>query len=462
MNNQISNYTNMKINYMSLGCKVNLYETVAIINKFIDNGFKLVDFNEQSDVTIINTCTVTQTSDSKSRKIIRQAAKNNPNAIICVMGCYSQLNSDEAASIDGVDIVVGTSNRHLIYDLVIDLINKKLESNQNIYNKDSSSVINKCEDYECLKTYEDLSLDRYDNKTRAFVKIQDGCENFCSYCTIPYSRGYFRSRNKDSVIEEIKTLTKCNTKEIVLTGINTGAYGKDFENYNLSHLLLDIIKEVPDCGRIRISSIEITEVTDELISTIKNNKKYFCNHLHIPLQGGSDYILKKMNRKYDTKYYMDRIAYVRKELPFVNITADILCGFNGETDELFEDAYKFISEVSFGETHIFPYSPRVKTKAYEESKKLGFKDRINGTVLKERTRKLLELNKVKAIEYRKNFIDSIQEVLVETVSNGVCFGHTSNYLQVSFKSNTHEENDLVKVKITKIGYPVCEGVINNE
>lgn len=449
--NNITN--NLKINYMSLGCKVNLYETVAIINKFTDNGFTLVDFNEESDVTIINTCTVTQTSDSKSRKIIRQAAKNNPNAIICVMGCYSQLNSDEASKIPNVDIVVGTSNRHLIYDLVMDKINNK---------SDLNNVINRCEDYECLKSYEDLSLDRYDNKTRAFVKIQDGCENFCSYCTIPYSRGFFRSRNKDSVIKEIKALTECNTKEIVLTGINTGAYGKDFDNYNLSHLLLDIIKEVPDCGRIRISSIEITEITDELINTIKNNKKYFCNHLHIPLQGGSDYILEKMNRKYDTKYYYDRISYVRNELPGVNITADILCGFNGETDELFEDAYNFISKVSFGETHIFPYSPRVKTKAYEESKKIGFKDRINGIILKERTRKLLALNKIKAIEYRNSFLNANEEVLVETVSDGVCFGHTSNYLQVSFKSNVHQENDLVNVKITKIGYPVCEGVINNE
>jgi len=440
----------LKINFMSLGCKVNLYETMAIVNKFIDNGFELVEFNEQSDVTIINTCTVTQTSDSKSRKMIRQACKNNPDAIICVMGCYSQLNDKEAESIPNVDIVIGTSNRTKIFDLVIEKINNK-----------SKEVINKCEDYDDLKCYEELSLDRYDNKTRAFVKIQDGCENFCSYCTIPYSRGFFRSRNKDNVIKEIKTLTECNTKEIVLTGINTGAYGKDFENYNLSHLLLDIIKEVPNCGRIRISSIEITEVTDELINTIKTNKKHFCNHLHIPLQGGTDYILKKMNRKYDTKYYLDRIEYVRKNLPFVNITADILCGFDGETDELFESAYNFIEKIGFGETHIFPYSPRIKTKAYEESKKINFKDRVNGNVLKERTRKLLKLNKIKALEYREKFINQDVLVLVETVSNGVCFGHTSNYLQVSFKSDFHQENDLVSVKITKISYPVCEGVIND-
>ena len=450
---------NKKINYMSLGCKVNLYETMAVVNKFLDNGFTLVDFNEESDVTIINTCTVTQTSDSKSRKIIRQSAKNNPNSVLCVMGCYSQLNSEEASKIDGVDIVIGTSNRHLIYDLAIQRINdiKKLENIEEKYN----TVINKCEEYEMLKTYEDICLDRYDNKTRAFVKIQDGCENFCSYCTIPYSRGFFRSRNKDSIINEIKSLLSFNTKEIVLTDINTGAYGKDFENYNLSSLLLDIIEEVKDCARIRISSIEITEITDELINVIKDNKKYFCNHLHIPLQGGSDYILEKMNRKYNTKYYYDRIQYVRNNLPDINITADILCGFNGETDELFDLAYDFISSINFGETHIFPYSPRVKTKAYEESKKIGFKDRIDGNKLKERTKKLIALNKSKAIEYRKQFLNKNLEVLVETINNGICYGHTSNYLGVSFKSDSCCENDLVTVTLTKINYPICEGVLYN-
>lgn len=446
-----SDYNSRKISYLSLGCKVNLYESVAIINKFLENGFTLVDFGGEADVTIINTCTVTQMSDQKSRKMIRQAIKASPNGIICVMGCYSQLNPEEASNIPGVSIVVGASNRHLLYDLAIEKLNNKYN---NIDNISDFTVINKCQPYDEIISYEDLSVDHYDNKTRGFVKIQDGCENFCSYCTIPYSRGKFRSRNKESVIEEIKNLSNHNMKEIVLTGINTGAYGKDLNNYSFPSLLKDIIKEVPNLGKLRISSIEITEVTDELINTIKDNKEHFCNHLHIPLQGGSDYILEKMNRKYNTSYYLDRINYVRSLLPDINITADVLVGFNGETNELFEDAYDFIDKVSFGETHIFPYSPRVRTKAYIESQKLKFKDRIDGITLKSRVNKLIDLNKKNALKYREQFLGKQLTVLVEKVKDGICFGHTSNYLEVKFLSNDNFENDLVDVIITDAGYPV--------
>ena len=441
-----NNFTTKKISYVSLGCKVNLYESVAIINKFIKNGFNLVDFGIESDVTIINTCTVTQMSDQKSRKMIRQAVKASPNGIICVMGCYSQLNQEEASNIDGVDIVVGTSNRNLLYELAINKINEKDINGKN--------VLNLCQSYDEITTYEDLSLDHYDNKTRGFVKIQDGCENFCSYCTIPYSRGKFRSRDKQSVINEINNLSNHNMKEIVLTGINTGAYGKDLNGYSFSSLLKDIIKEVPNLGKLRISSIEITEITDELIETIKNNINHFCNHLHVPLQGGSDFILNKMNRKYDTQYYLNRINYVRKMLPEINITADILVGFDGETDSLFEDAYNFIEMMKYGETHIFPYSPRIKTKAYSESKKIKFKDRVDGITLKNRVNILLELNKKNALEYRQQFIGKPLTVLVEKVKDGLCTGHTSNYLEVRFESKDNLENDLVEVVITKPGYPI--------
>lgn len=439
----------MKINYVSLGCKVNTYETVAVVNMFVKNGFEVVSLDEKSDVTIINTCTVTQTSDSKSRKTIRQIARQNLNSIICVMGCYVQLNSEEASKIYGVSIVVGSSNRKLIYELVMEKINGY-----------TSGTINKCEDYNEITEYEDLTLDHYDTKTRGFVKIQDGCENFCSYCTIPYSRGKFRSRPKDSVIKEINHLTELGMKEIVLTGINTGAYGMDFDDYNFPNLLQDIIKDVKNVGRIRISSIEVTEVTDELIAVIKDNPQHFCNHLHIPLQGGSDEILKKMNRKYDTKYYEEKIRHVKELLPGVNITADLLVGFNGETDELFRKAYEFVNKVEFGETHIFPYSPRSKTKAYQDSKLIHFADRVDGITMKKRVKELLDLNKINALKYRNKFLGQTVDIIVEEIIDGKCVGHSSNYLLVSFPSINNKPNDLVKVKITKIGYPMCEGVID--
>lgn len=443
----------MKINYVSLGCKVNLYETVAVVNMFVNNGFELVSIDEQSDVTIINTCTVTQTSDSKSRKTIRQVVKNNPHAIVCVMGCYAQLNSDEATSIDGVSIVVGSSNRKLIYDLVMEKLKKQTDLD--------GAVINKCQDYNELVEYEDLELDHYDHKTRGFVKIQDGCENFCSYCTIPYSRGKFRSRPKDSVIKEISHLTDLGMKEIVLTGINTGAYGKDLGDYNFASLLIDLIKEVPNLGRLRISSIEITEVTDRLIETIKENSQHFCNHLHIPLQGGSDSILVKMNRKYDLNYYESRINYVRSMLPYVNITTDLLVGFNGETNELFSSAYDFIKKMEFGETHIFPYSPRKYTKAYQDSKLVNFKDRVNGIDMKNRVNELLKLNRTNALKYRQKFLNASLEVIIERIDKGICFGHTSNYLEVSFPNINFKENDNIDVIITEIGYPICKGVVKD-
>ena len=439
----------MKISYMALGCKVNLYESVAIVNDFLAHGFELAEFDDVCDVYIINTCTVTQTSDSKSKKMIRQAIKRNPNAIICVMGCYSQLNSKEVTEIDGVNIVCGTSNRKLIFPTVL----KMIEDNEKTF-------VNLTQSYDEICEYEDLTVDHYDNKTRGFVKVQDGCENFCSYCAIPYSRGRFRSRNVDSVINEIKLLSDKGMKEIVLIGINTGAYGKDI-NSSLAELLEKIVLSVRNLGRIRISSIEATEITKELLDVIMHYKEHFCMHLHIPIQGGSNEILKKMNRKYDIQYYQDKLALIRSYFPLINITADIMVGFNGETSELFNKAYNFIESCNYGETHIFPYSPRPNTLAYLESQKTKFSDAVNEMTKKLRVNDLLTLNEVKAMEYRNKFKGMFVEVLVEKVIDGVAFGHSSNYLEVEFKTKTAKENDLVMVLITKVGYPVCEGVEQN-
>lgn len=439
----------MKISYMALGCKVNLYESVAIVNEFISKGFELAEFDDVCDVYLINTCTVTQTSDSKSKKMIRQAIRRNSNAIICVMGCYSQLNSEEVKSIEGVNIVCGTSNRKLIVPTAL----KMLETNDR-------SFVNLTQSYDQICEYEDLSLDHYDNKTRGFVKVQDGCENFCSYCAIPYSRGRFRSRNIDSIVKEIQILTNNGMREIVLTGINTGAYGKD-KNLSLAYLLERIVLSVRNLGRLRISSIETTEITEELLDVMMHYKEHFCMHLHIPIQGGSDEILKKMNRKYDISYYQEKLKLIRSYFPLINITADIMVGFNGEDSDLFNKAYKFIDSCKYGETHIFPYSPRPNTKAYLESQKIKFSDAVNDFTKKLRVNDLLSLNEINALEYRKKFVGMIVEVIVEKIENGIAFGHSSNYLEVKFPVEDALENELVYVLITKAGYPISEGVEKN-
>lgn len=429
-----------KISYYSLGCKVNLYESEAIINRFIDNGFELVKFGEESDVCIINTCTVTQTSDSKSRKIIRQAVNYSPNAVICVMGCYSQLNSEEALSIDGVDIVTGTSNRLNIYDEVMKRLEKRIDK------------VNLTQKYDEINCYENVSLTRFNDRTRGFVKVQDGCENFCSYCTIPFSRGKLRSRKATDIINEIQILTNSGMKEIVLTGINTGAYGKELSDYSFADLLSDICLKVQNLGRIRISSIEATEVTDELLAVIKENKDHFCEHFHVPLQGGCDNTLKRMNRKYNMDYYFKKISKIKEVFPLVNITTDCLAGFNGETEEDFKDSLENIKKLGFGEMHVFPYSPRIRTAAYK------LPNLIDGVTKKFRVNELLKLNEINAIKYRELFLGQIVDCLVEKNNKGIAFGHSSNYLEISFEDLNVKENELVNVRITEVNYPICKGV----
>lgn len=429
----------MKVSYHSLGCKVNLYESEAIINQFIDNGFTLGDFNEPCDVYIINTCSITAVSDAKSRKIIRQAIRRNENAVVAVMGCYAQLKPDDIKAIEGVDVLVGTNNRHLLYPLVISAIESK---GKEFLVDDIMSV----------KEYEEVKIKRYNNKTRGFVKIQDGCDNYCSYCTIPYARGHVRSRKQEDIIEEIQTLTDQGMKEIILTGINTASYGSDFNNYDFADLLADIVNKVSNLGRLRISSIEITDITDKLINTIKNNNQYFCNHFHIPLQGGTDATLKRMYRKYDIAYYENKINLLKQTFPNVNITTDIMVGFSGETDEDFKETIEFVRKIRYGDIHVFPYSRRPKTKAYH------FPDIVNDITKQYRVNELLRLNEVLALQYREGFVGKVVEVIVEVVNNNIAHGHSSEYLEVEFKGDV-KANDLVSVKITEAGYPVSKGVI---
>ena len=434
----------MKISYCSLGCKVNQYEVVSIINQFIDEGWELIPFDKikdtKVDVIIINTCSVTDTSDGKSRKMIHRAIKYSRDAIIAVMGCYSQLNSAKVASIDGVDIVIGTSKRDKLHDMIIDKINKKE------FDIDQSSDIMQ------EKCYEELKVNRSPDKTRVFVKIQDGCNNFCSYCTIPYARGLVRSRKKENVISEIQELSDSGVKEIILTGIDTGSYGKDLINYDLASLLEDICLNVNNLGRMRISSIENSEITPKLLNVMQKYQEHFCMHLHIPLQGSSDKVLKRMNRKYTIDEYLEKINLIYDMFPDINITTDILTGFCSEEDEDFLNGMEVIKKAHYGEMHIFPYSRRPKTVAYK------YTDQVDEATKHLRVLKLLDLNNELALNYRKKFVGRQLDVICEVEKDGWWIGHSSNYIEIKFKGN-FKSNDLVKVKVIEASYPISTGEV---
>ena len=419
----------MKVGIYTLGCKVNAYESEYVMNLFKERGYVIAPYEDICDIYIINTCTVTNQSDSKSRKIIRSATRNNPNACIVAMGCYIEANKDNL--IDGVDIYIGNKDKSKVVDLVEDYLKNKKQIT-NLY----SDLGNKFEDME-IKTFE--------GRTRAFVKIQDGCENFCSYCIIPYVRGKCRSKDQAKVIEEIQTLVSNGYKEIVLTGIHTGNYGRDLDT-DFASLLSEIVK-IDGLYRLRLSSIEITELTDEVLEIIKDNN-IIADHLHIPLQAGSDKILKNMNRKYDTQYFREKINKIRSIRPNISITTDVIVGFPGETDELFEESMSFCKEIEFAKIHVFPYSVRKGTPAAK------FPNQVDGNIKKERAHKLLELSKELEKNYMNKFIDKNLEILVEQAKNDISFGHTSNYLLVKL-NKIYKSEDIVMAKITKVEYPYC-------
>jgi len=428
----------MKISSHTLGCKVNLYETEAVMNDFIDHGFIVADFSDACDVYLINTCTVTQTSDAKSRKMIRQAIRRNPDAVIAVMGCYSQLHPNQVADLAGVDIIIGTDNRHNLFDLVEETLRTK---KRRIWIDDILNV----------DSFEELRVRRFHKHTRGFIKIQDGCENFCSYCAIPFARGKVRSRKPENVISEVRQLVEGGIKEIILSGINTGAYGQDFDDYDLADLLEELIASNPHLPRIRISSIELMEMSDKLIDCIRRNMQHFAHHLHIPLQGGSDNTLKRMNRKYTISQYRENIEKIRTLLPGFAVTTDCLAGFVGETEDDFLSSVAFIESMRFSEMHVFPYSRRSKTAADKMPGHL--KDEIRT----DRARILSETSRTMAMEYRTKKVGTIAEVLVETHKEGISYGRSSDYLEIGFPSEGNLDNQIVSVKITKAGYPLSHG-----
>ena len=417
------------VGILTLGCKVNTYESEYVINILKEHNYEIKSFDDICDVYIINTCTVTNTSDIKSRKMIRNAIKKNPNACVVAMGCFIEANKDY--QIEGLDIVLGNKDKSKIVDLLDEYFTKK-EKIVKLYNDPKSQ-------------FEDMYITNFPGRTRAFVKIKDGCENFCSYCIIPFVRGKCRSKDKDKVISEINALVKNGYQEVVLTGIHTGNYGVDLDT-NFATLLKDLVK-IEGLKRLRISSIEITELTDEVLEVLKTSP-IIVDHLHIPLQAGSDEILKAMNRKYDLSYFFEKIKKIREIRPNISITTDVIVGFPGETTELFEQTIKTCRDLEFAKIHVFPYSERQGTKAME------LPNHIESNEKKRRARELLLVSKELEITYANKFLNKQVEVLIEEDKDGYSYGHTSNYLHVKINKKL-KHNTFVTVTITKVDYPYC-------
>lgn len=424
----------MKVAIQSLGCKVNLYESEYITDQFQKAGYEIVPFQEIADVYIINTCSVTNTSDVKSRKVIHQAIRRNPDACIVAIGCFIEANHDYHE--DGVDILLGNANKSKVLEYVERYWQTKQKANYFV-----TPIPEK---------FDDMTMSTFLGRTRAFIKIQDGCENFCSYCIIPYVRGKCRSKNFQTVLEEIQNYVQHGYKEVVLTGIHTGNYGVDLGT-DFAALLREIVK-INGLVRLRISSIEITELTDEVLQIIRDND-VIVDHLHIPLQAGSDKILRLMNRKYDLAYFKQKMEQIREIRPDISFTTDIIVGFPSETEEDFQDTLSFVREVQFSKVHVFPYSRRSGTVAADMA------EQVPGDVKKDRVRRLLALSKELETEYMKKFIGKTLPVLMEVNRTDYSLGHTSNYLLVKVPGE-YQSEDLVDVTITDVSYPYCLGEVS--
>ena len=423
----------MKFYIYNLGCKVNSYESNIMKENLEANGY--VQGNEDdSDIYIINTCTVTNTSDNKSLKIIRRVLRNHPNSITIACGCMTQVNSVYLKDLD-VKVIIGNKGKSKIVDYI------------NEYIKTKKQIID-ITDFKDNK-FEDMCLNNFD-KTRSFVKIEDGCENFCSYCIIPYARGKVRSKDPELVISEVKNLIKEGHKEVVLTGIHTGHYGADI-NYDFATLLNRLVK-IKGLERLRISSIEITEITDEVLDVLKNNSN-LVSHLHIPLQSGSNTILKLMNRKYDKEYFIDKINKIRSIRSDISITTDVIVGFPSETDELFNETIDTIKKINFSKIHVFPFSLRKNTKAE------SIPNHVDDVTKKNRVKELVELSNELENSYMNKFINKKVLLLPEVYKEGYLIGHTDNYLKIRVKGSHELLNKIVRVKIIKNSYPYLDGEI---
>lgn len=430
------------VSFYTLGCKVNQYETNAMEQQFIKNNYEIVENTQKADIYVINTCTVTNMAERKSRQMLRRVKEINPSAVLVVCGCYAQVAKNELEQIPEIDIILGINEKNEIVQIVENYMEKMAE-------QDKRSQEAEIDDVSKQKEFLDFGDVTYTEKNRAVVKVQDGCNMFCSYCIIPYARGRIRSRKIESVVSEIKKIAKEKIKEVVITGIHVASYGKDFDNENTSKKirlidLLEAINKIDGIDRIRLSSLEPTIVDEEFATRLSKLDK-ICDHFHLSLQSGCDETLKRMNRKYTTQIYRDAVATLRKYYPEASFTTDVIVGFPGETDEEFAKTYEFLKEIDFYRLHVFKYSPRRGTVAEK------MPNQIDGNKKEERSNKLIELSNSTENKHNQSYIGKTVKVLFEEFEDGFFKGHTTNYMMVKVAGEEEQSdkfvNKILDVKI---------------
>lgn len=429
-----------RVAFYTLGCKVNQYETEAMLELFEKEGYEKAETEDYADVYVINTCTVTHMSDRKSRQYIRRMKKKNPDAIIAVVGCYSQVSPEEILSIDEVNLVMGTNDRKKIVEEV-----KKI---------DASRKVSTVDDIMKVKAFEEIEINKTNGKTRAFMKIQDGCDRYCSYCIIPYARGRVRSRDLESIVKEVENLASNGYKEVVLTGIHVASYGKDIKDSDIK--LLDVIKQINDIEgieRIRLSSVEPILFTDEFVEAVSTMDKV-CPHYHLSLQSGCDETLKRMKRRYTTEEYKAIVDRLRAAIPNVSITTDVIVGFPGETNEEFDKTYEFLKDIELTHMHVFKYSPRKGTPA------ATMENQVDPSTKHDRSEKLLQLNEENFNKFGQKMLDKEFNVLFEQkVGDNKYEGLTENYVKVIVESDNDISEQILKVKIKDVKNEFLEGIL---
>ena len=423
--------SNKKVAFCSLGCKVNQYETNAMAQKFVANGYEIVEFDEYADVYIVNTCTVTNIADRKSRQMLRRAKEINKDATLVACGCYAQVAKEELKKIPEIDLIIGNNEKNDIISII----------ENDIAQKGTEDIVS---DVMYKLDYVELGTTTYTEKTRAVIKIQDGCDRFCSYCLIPYARGHIRSRKIENVIEEIKKVVEEGINEVVITGIHIASYGRDFKGENIGLIdLLEEINKIKGLHRIRLGSIEPTIITEEFVKRLSKLDK-ICDHFHLSLQSGCTETLKRMNRRYTTEEFKEVTKRLRTKFPNAALTTDIIVGFPGETEEEFNMTYEFLKEIAFYKMHVFKYSQRKGTKA------AVMPNQIDGKVKEERSKKLIELSNENEYNYNKKYIGREVEVLFEEREGEYLKGHTTNYIVVKHKTDKDDLiNKIAKVRVSE-------------
>ena len=441
----IENNTQKKVSFITLGCKVNQYDSDAMRTLFVRNGYAQAGENDDADVYVINTCSVTSIGDRKSRQMVRRIRRAHPEAVIAVAGCYAQLAPEVFEKMGDVDVIVGLQNRTHIVDYV-----------EQAMHRTDKKPLNETVDIMKVDRFENMEVDvAGEVRTRAFVKVQEGCDNYCTFCIIPYARGKLKSRRQEDAVREIRRLVSEGYREVVLTGIHLGNYGKDLhDGTSLATLVAELVK-IPDLLRIRLGSVESVELSEDLISIMQNEPKV-CRHLHLPIQSGSDAVLKGMNRHYRLAQFKKLISELREKVPGIALTTDLIVGFPGETEENFEETLDTLKEIRFSGIHVFPYSRRTGTPA------TSYPNQVPNGVKKERVHRVQELEKTIALDYRKQFLGKVVRVLAEEEKNGFFEGLTDEYIRVSIRNSHIERGHMYPVLIDEITDDGMTGTVAEE